>query len=91
MTYEYDASEEERAAADLLREKGWNVAKPTCPECHGWGYVSRLDSWGGGTYVASYSADPCPNGCPRPMGFYSSSTVDRDIIADGTVGMRRGE
>ena len=65
MTYEYEPSKAEIKAAQLLREKGWIVNTPTCPECKGNGYISEFEPVaeskvavvGGVKYV------PCPNGC----------------------------
>jgi hypothetical protein len=90
VSYQYPATDEERAAAALLRSKGWSVGEPTCPLCNGWGSISKIESWGiGAQGTVSISGVPCPNGCPRPTMTLSTSSSTQ-ITADGTVGMRRG-
>lgn len=93
MTYRFEATPEERAAAALLRKSGYVVNEPRCPMCHGWGTVQHVETWGGGmTTTSSISATRCPNGCPTPaMYFGSNAGQSRTVVADGNVGMRRGE
>lgn len=68
--FRYPATPEERRAAALLREKGWNVDEPRCPECKGFGYVTewREGDWRGGDDYrfrsSSLDYKSCPNGCP---------------------------
>jgi len=54
----YPATSEERAAADLLLSRGWQVTEPTCPKCQGRGVlmVRRNGRWRIGD-------ERCPNGC----------------------------
>jgi hypothetical protein len=98
--WQYDAPKEERAAESLLREKGWTVDEPSCPLCQGWGYVNRFQTFGGtGSMTTSVlSQERCPNECETPAAFFynagtsaATMTGARTVIADGTVGMRRGE
>lgn len=65
MAYEYFPTAEELRAEELLKRKGWNVSRPTCPFCHGWGYVSDYSSFDLGDNITSvsYSQKKCPNGC----------------------------
>jgi hypothetical protein len=89
MGYRYEATKAERTAAALLRKKGWSVNEPRCPICFGRGFVMT----GGVTIPWNTSeSDACPNGCDIPMLFYSwdSLALHNRVIADGTVGMRRG-
>lgn len=78
MSYEYEATEAERVAAALLREKGWNVNEPTCPLCRGFGSIGEARTWGVpgvhslSTY--SWSTKPCPNGCPVPVMILTTQT-----------------
>ena len=68
--YHYPATDEERAAAALLKEHGWDVSEPRCPDCNGWGFIG--DSWYTpvdaelGIGSGGVSTKPCPNGCPMP-------------------------
>ena len=38
MAFKYTPTPEELAAAAMLRDKGWSVDQPRCPECNGWGH-----------------------------------------------------
>lgn len=72
MTYHYDSTPEERRAAAILRRKGWTVHEPACPLCHGMGTVGTTSEWGEGkNWGISWSATPCPNGCPVPAAYYA--------------------
>ena len=42
MSYKYAVSAAERRAAKLLRDQGWRVDEPQCPECHGNGFVYEV-------------------------------------------------
>jgi ribosomal protein S27AE len=104
VSWKYDASEEERAAEALLREKGWHIAEPQCPLCHGLGALSTVEATDLATGVVtlhevagSYGTRDhrrCPNGCPGLAQFMAGVTdrlfQQRSVTADGTVGMRRG-
>lgn len=60
MSYRYEASKTEGRAAAQLREKGWIVMPPPCPECRGTGrapLIETHDNW------TSYSTTSCPRGC----------------------------
>jgi len=63
MTYSRIPSEAELDAAAILREHGWLVAEPTCPDCHGWGLIGRIDE----------EPLPCPQGCEAVATFYEFS------------------
>ena len=58
MVWRYDPTPEEKAAAALLRDHGWRVSEPPCPDCHGSGIVNR-------SQVDEYYwiAAQCPRGC----------------------------
>ena len=76
MSYRYEPSEKEARAAATLRKKGWTVTEPTCPLCHGNGWMSTtaLEDWTpNGPYT--WKTEPCPNGCQTSWFFYSSSTT----------------
>jgi hypothetical protein len=71
--WQYDASEEEERAATLLREKGWTVSTPPCPDCHGFGTIT--DSWSYGTppmASGGITSKPCPRGC-RSYWYFSTN------------------
>ena len=79
MSWRYDASEEEQRAADLLREKGWTVNAPTCPDCHGFGFVT---GWVDTNYApttsntsVTFGQKPCPRGCGVPSVYFASSAT----------------
>lgn len=81
MTYHYATTEEEMAAAALLRNKGWTVSAPMCPECHGMGgqFGTQTYTWSptGGPVVNGGSMDtswrPCSRGCERPMWYFPNT------------------
>lgn len=56
--YSYSPTDDERRAADLLRDKGWRVDEPPCPDCRGLGYT--------GGYWGAQSAERCPRRCAIP-------------------------
>lgn len=70
MSWDYAATPEEAAAAELLRATGWRVNEPPCPRCHGNGFITESSyrvivpgaAFGGGVSEGSYSSLPCPNG-----------------------------
>lgn len=80
MTYEYPEGEAERMARELLQRSGYRVDKPSCPDCHGMGYVLQSD-WGqigsGPTAIGwgSQTNKPCPRGCAAPFLYLSSMSV----------------
>jgi len=93
MTYQYEPSKKERRAAAMLRERGWCVSEPTCPECHGNGFVWTVVPGNVTPITSSASSRPCSLGCPMATAFYFSTDLDTTrttVVADGTVGMRRG-
>lgn len=82
--YRYRATREERAAAALLREKGWQVSEPVCPDCHGWGYITESTSWGTAEFGgATASTKPCPRGCVLVSWFFGTSTNVATIDSRG--------
>ncbi len=66
--YQYDPPPDEQAARDLLRDRGWSVTEPQCPECHGWGLVNVFEPY---DPTASHHSSgtvtmrQCPLGCSR--------------------------
>lgn len=56
--YSYSPTDDERHAADLLRDKGWRVDEPPCPDCRGLGYT--------GGYWGAQSSERCPRRCAIP-------------------------
>lgn len=66
--FRYESTPEERAAARLLKRKGWSVREPSCPDCHGFGIVGKIDESGSGkTKSVTYNSIRCPRGCAFPM------------------------
>lgn len=65
MTYQYDRDPDEAAAEALLKERGWDVNAPRCPDCKGWGYTLTASTWGTDAFGGgSIDNRPCPRGCP---------------------------
>lgn len=75
--WQYEASKEEKRAAALLREKGWTVSAPTCPDCHGHGTVSEPWSFDSEPWKSSHTVvmKPCPRGCQAAWYFTTTSSV----------------
>jgi hypothetical protein len=68
VSYRYESSKAEQRAAALLRDKGWRVSEPPCPDCMGSGSISRWniepESVATVTHVSGdYTTGPCPRGC----------------------------
>jgi hypothetical protein len=67
MTYRHPSTDDERHAAALLRDKGWNVREPQCPDCHGFGLVGDAIWYStGDTENVTHSTERCPRGCAVP-------------------------
>jgi hypothetical protein len=73
VSYEYKPSKAEQKAEALLREKGWSLSRPACPDCHGMGYIFGWKTWGVTPVMSVSSASrPCPQGCPMAAMYYAS-------------------
>jgi len=62
--FRYEPTPSELDAAAMLREKGWTVDQPRCPECNGWGHrtLFKLSE----DYVVGEGLtymEPCSRGC----------------------------
>lgn len=69
--YRYATSPAERKAAKLLRDKGWQVQEPQCPECHGNGFVYEVKTTGDRIFGSSTASTRlCSLGCPTSVAFY---------------------
>jgi hypothetical protein len=78
VSYRYAITPAEAAAAELLRTKGWTVAEPRCPDCFGWGQQSYIEAGVESKWIAGFmtrKTRPCPQGCPTPNFYYSSSAA----------------
>lgn len=78
MAYEYRVNEQEAEARNYLKDRGWKVEEPPCPECFGHGTVIKHNAERlkkkqlrtGKKYVINFYSEPCPNDCPAPAGYY---------------------
>lgn len=69
MSYQYLATDEELKAAQLLKERGWKLTEPSCPDCGGSGYIRPYDAlWN--PDLAGREWPRCPRECEAPMWFF---------------------
>jgi hypothetical protein len=66
VSYQYDSSKAERKAAELLREKGWDVSEPKCPECNGWGQRTVFVEGSDIGLSSGFAYESCSLGCSAP-------------------------
>jgi len=78
MAYQYEPASAEKAAETLLRNRGWRVERPACPDCGGLGSISTVEktllTWEGSP-TFDMTQKPCPRGCQMPSFYYSTTTA----------------
>lgn len=81
MAYEYRVNEKEAEARNYLKDRGWKVEEPTCPECAGLGSVLNHKSvrlkkgqrtMSGAKYTIEFYYTPCPNECSVPAMYFNT-------------------